>query len=333
MIDRLISILVALSMASLVWLYMRSRDQEILDNVPIPVRITLAPGQADQYQLEVNGPSQIPVSFTGPPSRMRELRYLLQRGELQVEAVLTVPTDRQEESRYSDTVRIEVADIHPPHGVTPLVVEGPNRIPVTLHRLVERRLPVRFESAPGTRLGQVSVEPDQVVVRGPQEVLEKARAIATQPFALPVSSQTVARSQVLNAAAVPLVQELEGRRVWTTPETVAARITLLPQQRIYELTDVPIHFLCPSNFSLRPLFSDERAGKISLRVQGPAGEEAPVVTAYVDLSGRKWEAGLYEEPLKLQLPKDFQLLQNPPRPIAFQLVAPEVSARAGGLTP
>ena len=36
MFDRLLSALVATGLALLVWLYARSRDQEILDNVPVP---------------------------------------------------------------------------------------------------------------------------------------------------------------------------------------------------------------------------------------------------------------------------------------------------------
>ena len=47
MIDRLISALIALSMAFLVWMYMRSRDLDTLDNVPVPVRINLASGLAE----------------------------------------------------------------------------------------------------------------------------------------------------------------------------------------------------------------------------------------------------------------------------------------------
>src|SRR5437879_4539203 len=144
MLDRLISTLVALCLAFLVWLYVRSRDQETLDNVPVPVQVTLASGQADHYELEINGPNQIPISFAGPPSRMRELRGLLQRGELHIEETLTVPEDRLEESRYLDTVRVDASDVHPPPGVIPLLLEGRNRIPVTLHRIVDRVLPVRF---------------------------------------------------------------------------------------------------------------------------------------------------------------------------------------------
>src|SRR5579885_3430069 len=143
MIDRALSLLVAVSLALLVWLYARSRDQEILDNVPIPVHIALPPGHADQYSLEINGPSEVPVAFSGPPNRIRELRGMLQRGEISVHVTLTVPEEPPDEARYLDryldTVRIDVGDLHVPPGITPMVLDGRNRIPVTLYRLVERR--------------------------------------------------------------------------------------------------------------------------------------------------------------------------------------------------
>ena len=46
MTDRLISLAVAIILGFLVWLYARSRDQEMLDNVPIPVQITLVQPRA-----------------------------------------------------------------------------------------------------------------------------------------------------------------------------------------------------------------------------------------------------------------------------------------------
>ena len=55
-------------------------NTETLDNVPVPVQIALEPGLEENYDLEVNGPSHVPVSFQGPRSRIRELRELLQRG-------------------------------------------------------------------------------------------------------------------------------------------------------------------------------------------------------------------------------------------------------------
>ncbi len=332
MLDRSISFLVALSMAFLVWLYLRSRDQEMIDNVPVPVQIVLAPGQSEHFDLEITGPSQVPVSFSGPPSRIREVRNLLRTGDLWVEAVLTVPEDRLKEGRYTDTVRIEAGDIHPPPGVTALVVQGRNRIPVICHRLVERRLPVRFELVGEAPLAKVTLEPENVLVNGPQDILDRAHTIPTQPYALPHPSKTLTNQGGGIAVEVPLVQEMGGRPVHATPNAVRARITFVPQQKLHELADVPIQFLCPSHFALRPLFCDEGAGKMTVRLLGPAVEDKPVVVAYVDLTGRKWQPGQYEVPVQLQLPKDFQPAQTPLPLVAFQLVTVDADGKTDAVT-
>ena len=309
MFDRIVSMLVALSLALLVWLYARSRDQETLDNVPVPVQITLAAGQAEHYNVELTGPGVVMASFTGPPPRIRDVQAMLQRQELQVALTLTVPEERLSEPRYSDTVHVESSDVHAPAGVSVVMVEGRNRIPVTLHRLVERRLPVRFEHAqeePGT---PVILDPATVLVRGPQEVLDRARSVPTQPSELP----TRPANAPLTAAAVgrvPLVQELEGRPVRVTPNRVTVRVPPL-NRKVYDLPDVPIHFLCPANFNLRPSFYDERMGRIHLRLQGPPQEEPPKVYVFIDLTRGRFISGLNHEPLQLQLPKDFQLTDGP----------------------
>src|SRR5437016_2567612 len=111
MLDRLLSLVVAVSLAFLVWLYARSRDQEVLDNVPIPVNISLPASQADNFAVEVAAPSQVLVSFTGPPGRIRELRGMLQRGELSVDVTLPVPDEHEGESTVRDTVVVDSSDI------------------------------------------------------------------------------------------------------------------------------------------------------------------------------------------------------------------------------
>jgi hypothetical protein len=338
MIDRIFSLVVALVLAALIWLSASSREQEMLDNVPVPVQISLPANRAEQYSLEVAGPSQVPVSFTGPPSRIRELRGLLQRGELSVDITLAVPDDRLDEARYHDTVRVEPSDVHAPPGVTAILVEGRNRIPVTLRRLVERRLPVRFDPSPEDRdrVGQVVVEPGTVVVRGPQEALEHLRAVATQPIALPQRPETAVAETIL-VGPVSLVDQIDGRPVQAVPESVMVRVTLQPRRKAYEL-DVPIHFLCPAGFPRKPRFRNERDGKVSLRVLGPASEEPPRVFAFIDLTAAgKFTAAnaslYYDEPLQVQLPPGFQLTQPLPRFVAFELAPPEAPAAGPGATP
>jgi hypothetical protein len=328
MLDRALTASVALSLAILVWLYARSRDQENIDNVSIPVHVSLPASQNDQYTLELAGSPQITVSFTGPPAPMRELRHLLQQGELQVNYTIAVPEDRLNEGRYSDTVRIDPSDIHVPPGVNPVIAEGRNRIPVTVNRIVERRLVVRFDPSLEDRVGTVTIEPSTVLVRGPQEVLDRTRSIATQPYVLPPSPEGHSLTATKAEATVPLVHDIEGRPVQPKPASVQVCLTVQPRQELYELKDVPIHFLSPAGFPYRPRFVGERrTDRVTLHLLGPAGSEPPTPHVYVDLTQIKPRTGLFEEPLRLQLPKDFQLAQSLPRTVLFELQPVDITSQ------
>lgn len=328
MFDRLLSGVVAVSLALLVWLYARSRDQEVLDSVPVPVQVVVAPHQAENYHLELTAPAQMPVSFTGSPARIRELQNMLQRHDLQIVLTVTVPDERLRDGRYADALIVEPSDIHAPVGVTPIVPEGRNRVPFTLHRQVERRLPVRFDHLRDEPTGPIVISPAMVLVRGPQEVLDRMRDVPTEPSELP------SRSLSANGATgrVALVRELEGRAVRVTPSEVQVRVPT-QARKIYELTDVPVYFLCPPKFKLQPKFFDERAGKVCLRLIGPAQEEPPKVHAFVDLTRGHFASGLYHEPLQLQLPRDFQLDQDPPRVVGFEILATPLAGGAQDNSP
>jgi hypothetical protein len=322
MLDRLLSVAVAVSLALLVWIYARSRDQEVLDNVPVPVQVVLNPSQADHYNLELTSATTVPVSFTGSPQRIREVHAMLQRKELQAAVTVTVPDDKLSVNRLSETVVIEASAIHAPLGVTALVPEGSNRIPYTLHRLAERRLPVRVDSLRDSSTVTPIIEPATVLVRGPVEVLDRCLAIPTEP------TDQLSRSGG-NVVKVPLVDQLDGRPIRVTPREVKIRV---PSQsrKIYELTDVQIQFLLPPDFSLKPKFPFERDGKINLRISGPDQEEPPKVFVFVDLTRGKFISGVNHEPLQIQLPRDFQLAQDPPRPLGFELTPADVIP--GGLS-
>ncbi len=330
MLDRLLSMFVAIGLALLLWMYARSRDQEILDNVAIPVQLSLSGNQTEQYSLETYGDGHVMVSFTGPPVRIRELRGILQRGELHVALNYTVPDDRLTEGRYADTILVEAADIHAPPGVAAIVMEGRNRIPITIHRLVERRLPVRFDcDRDGSDSGRVIVEPATVLVRGPQEVLDRAKFISTVPSSLPSRSANSA-SWAAGGGKVALVEELENRPVRVIPNRVTVRAQA---GRLYDLPDVPIQFLCPPAFLLRPQFLDNRSGRMSLKLWGPVQEEQPRVYAFVDLTRGRFTSGLNHEPLQLNLPKDFTLEQEPVRVVAFELLPADFIPRELGAMP
>ena len=316
MLDRILSVFVAVGLALLLWLYARSRDQEILDSVAVPVQLSLSGGQADQYNLETHGDGRIMVSFSGPPARIRELRGLIQRSELHVELNYVVPEDRLAEGRYSDTIFVEASDIHVPFGITPLLVEGRNRIPITIHRLVERRLPVRFEyDHDESGAGRVIVEPATVLVRGPQEVLDRTKFISTQLASLPARPIN-APPWAAAVGKVAMVEELENRPVRVIPNRVTVRAE---SRQLYEMNDVPIHFLCPPGFLLRPQLYDKNSSRMNLKIWGPVQVEKPQVYAFVDLTRGRFTSGVNHEPLQLLLPKDCMLEQEPVRVVTFQL--------------
>src|SRR4051812_14932696 len=127
MLDRLMSAFVAVCLALLVWLYARSRDQEILDHVPVPVDVILPAGRCDQYCLDVSGTSQVMATFTGPPTRIREVRALIQRDQLRVAVNLNIPAERLKDSRVYETILVEPADIRTPSGVSTTMLPGRNQ--------------------------------------------------------------------------------------------------------------------------------------------------------------------------------------------------------------
>jgi hypothetical protein len=323
--QRLLEVLVALSLAFLVWLYTRSRDQEILDRVPIPVQIQLAKPYAGTYDLEVNGHSRVAVSFSGPPSRIRELRRRLQRGLVQLSVNITVPDERQNDASYRDSIRVDPDDIPVPPGVAAVVAEESTNIPYTVHRLVERILPVRLDYAGETRISQIKMEPATVTVRGPKDILDRIWSISTMPYALSQTADASAGTHLIRGE-VSLVSELEGRPLQTTPKSVAFSFHIRPRQKTYELTEVPVRFLCPPNSPFRARFAPDHPGKVKLRLQGPAGEEAPPVIAFIDLTAGTFGRGRNLEPIRLQLPKEFTLAQETPPLVSFILEPVEPTA-------
>lgn len=314
----LLELLVSLCLAFLVWLYAYNRARTTLDHVQVPVQIQLAPHLRDLYTLEVQGQSRVTASFTGPNSRIRELRRKLQRGVVRASVTLSVPVENQDKASYGDTVRIDPPALSIPPGIQVELSEEGRSIPVTVHRLAERVLPVRLEYTGEARVSLIKLEPATVRVRGPKTVLERAAYVPTQPYTVQIDPEQAA-SVSMHRDKVALVSELDGRPVQVNPGVVQLRCRVVAKQKVYQLTDVPIQFLCPPNFPYRARFLGTNTGKVTVRVIGPASEEPPTVLAFVDLTGGSCARGRNVEPLRLQLPKDFQLVHPTNAVVAFQL--------------
>ena len=312
-----LELLIAICLACLVWLYTHSRARNSLDRVAVPVQVQLAVHQRDQFVLEMPEQRTIMVEFTGPNARIREVRRRLQRGSLKASLTLTVPDERKSEAMFSETLRVEEDAIDTPAGVKAEIAD--ERIPVTVHRLSERTLPVKLECTGDARISQIKVEPASVLVRGPKTVLDRAAFLPTQPYAVQVSAETPSAADANVRDQVALVTELDGRPIQVNPSHVQFRLHATPKQKIYDLVDVPIHFLCPKESPWRPRFAEEKDSKVTLKLIGPATDQAPPVVAFVDLATGNLARGRNLSPLRLQLPKDFQLAQPATPLVTFYL--------------
>jgi hypothetical protein len=314
----LLEMAVALCLAFLIWLYTHSRGEAVLDNVAIPVDLQLSSGQQNLYDLEIQGPRQVTASFSGASSRIRELRRKLQRGLVKAVIPCSVPEQRLKDGRFSEKIQVEPGHIAVPPGVMTVLTEEGNLLQATFYRIVERQLPVRLEHTPEARVRPLEIEPAMVTVRGPKEVLERARFIPTQPYGFAPSPEGSVEESIVQGQ-VELVSEMGGKTIQARPETVTFTCRVQPKQKIYELTEVPVLFLSPPGFPWRPRFGPDQTGKISLRIMGPPGEEIPPVHGFVDLTKGNFTRGRNLEPIHVKLPREFQLVPQGPQLISFHL--------------
>lgn len=308
-------LLVSICLASLLWMYVHNRARNTIDRVAVPVQIQLASHQRDQYHLEMSESRTVQASFSGPNARIRELRRKLLHGELKALVTLTVADEKKAEAMFCETLRIGEDTIDVPTSVK---VEIANEtVPVTVHRLSERVLPVKLEFTGEARVSQIKIEPASVLVRGPKMVLDRASFVPTQPFAVQIRESSPTEENPKEQVA--LVTELDGRPIQTNPSMVHFRCRAVPKQKTYDLVDVPIHFLCPIDCIWKPRFATEKDGKAMLKLIGPVTEQAPPVIAFIDLTRGNLARGRNLEPLRLQLPKDFQLAQPTAPLVSFNL--------------
>ncbi len=77
MFDRyIITPIIAIGLAFLVWVYLRSRDQD-METAPVALEIIVDPQQAGRYVFEALPKDQVQVKFFGLPSRLRFVKDML----------------------------------------------------------------------------------------------------------------------------------------------------------------------------------------------------------------------------------------------------------------
>ena len=316
MVDRIISAMLALGLASMIWLQTRNRDIDTLARVSIPLEISIPKEREGDFIINLRSKPQVEVSFHGSPRLMREVELRLKRDDFRIKMGISIPPERLLENSWEEQLTVE-ADSLPvlPLGVSVTLDERSNRISFLVTRIVERELPVRLVTDLGTAPPDLVLDPPSVTVRGPKEVLQNAIFIPTQ--AAPVDSRP--GSPLRFPSRVPIAQEIDGKQVVSTPPFVGIRQPARPQ-KTFEITDVSVAFLCSPNLGLKPRFINDRDAKVSVRVRGPIQDQPPVVYAFVDLTKARFLSGLTTEPILILPPPDFQLVQEDVKKVGIELI-------------
>jgi hypothetical protein len=328
MFDRIATPIIALGLAFLVWLYIRSRDQEVYErNVPVVLR--MSPQQRDSHEIYGEEKMEIPVSFTGPPSRIREVRTMVQRGEINLIRTITVPESAVNADRFTFTDTLEANQLNVPPGVRVDIPPDRRKFPVVVRRIVKKALEVKVRFlGDEERVANLVIEPKKVEVRGPQEILSKEDTILTEVVPLPTTKtdrpdEKSEREETINRTAL-LHKRINETLMEVTPPAVKLSFMLKPSQQTHELHDVPVLVLQPPDFPYRIQFPAQRAGTIPiLKVKGPAQKPTGII-AYIDLSKKPFDAlqpGLQpDEPINILLPPGYELDQKQPRLPPYNLV-------------
>src|ERR1019366_6480313 len=149
----LLELVVSVCLACLVWLYTHNRARNSIDRVAVPVQVQLAAHQRDQFALELSEQRTVLASFSGPHSRIREVRRNLQRGLLKATLTLTIPEEKKVEAMVSEMLHVDEDAFNVPAGVKVEIAQ--ESLPITVHRLTERTLPVRLEFTGEARVSQI----------------------------------------------------------------------------------------------------------------------------------------------------------------------------------
>jgi hypothetical protein len=333
MFDRyFITPIIALGLAFLVWVYLRSRDQEV-QSYPIPIEISLDPQQLDRYSFDGKPENQtVRVKFYGLPSRLRELKDQVESRSIVLRHMVKVPVvvDQRQDNDYQEVIQFDGSSMTLPLGVHADINPVEGRLQVKLRRMMERTVDLQHNVSTGSPqylVDNVRLEPSTVKIIGPKSVLEQMNLLVLDSWQprLP-NGLTMTEEDVRGFVNLPT--KIKQESIKTVPERVEISARLKPALKEYELSDVPISFLCPPNFPYRPVFTSDRLGYIAkLKVRGPMNR-TPEVKAYVDLTTKQSQnlkTGLYaDEAIMLDLPEGFYLAQPQPKLSTYRLELIEI---------
>lgn len=292
--------LLSLIVAVFLW-YAVSGEQVVERSLRVPLELQNIP-----ESLEVVGdvPSQVDVRVRGPSGTLSRL------GVGDVVAVLDLRAARPGIRLFHLTPE----QVHAPFGVEVAQV-SPATIGMTFERAGTRTVPVvpsvEGEPAAGYRIVEVTSDPADVEVVGPETVLRGLTRAITEPVVV-----TGARSTVRESVTIGPPDSSLGLRL-KTPRSARVTVTIQPVPADRTIDKVPVRIDHVAN----AVAAEVSPSVVSVAVRGARAKVfelgAGSITAWVDLAGLG--PGRYNLPVRITPIQDVEVVSVQPATVAVRV--------------
>jgi YbbR domain-containing protein len=204
------------------------------------------------------------------------------------------------------------ANVQAPFGVEVVEVNPPN-VPLRFERLTTRTVPIvphiEGEPAPGYVRGEVSIEPTEVEVTGPETAMRRLKEATTEPVSLEGR-----RAQVREVVTIGV---LDANVRVKAPATAVVTVPIQPEQADRRLVQLPVHSLNVGS----GLSAQAAPAVVAVVVRGPKALvealSADSVTAFVDLAGKG--RGRYNLSVQVELSPHFEVVRTEPATVQVRV--------------
>ncbi len=160
--------IISLCLGTLLWYFVVGEDQVDM-NIQVPIEILNLPAN---LAISNNFKKRLDVTVRGPRSIIQNLKN----------RNISRPVDLSTAEPGAIVIKNTKESIPLPQGISVLQLQ-PANITLTIDRLIQKALPITTVTegkvSPGYVLDKITLEPDKIVVTGPQAVLNPARSLKT----------------------------------------------------------------------------------------------------------------------------------------------------------
>jgi YbbR domain-containing protein len=214
--------IISLCLGSLLWYLVVGEDQVDI-SIQVPIEVLNLP---DNLVISNKFKEELDVSIRGPRSIIQELRN----------RNISRPVDLSKAEPGAIVIKNDKDSIPLPRGITVLQLQ-PANITLSIDRLVQKTIPIHpvteGEVSPGYKLRQITMDPNEIIVSGPQTVLNSALSLKTYVINLEGLNRSITLPVHLNLS--PEFIDLIGETV------VVAKIEVQEKIVSKKISKIPIN--------------------------------------------------------------------------------------------